>query len=86
MSAKINHLCITPMEYDAILAGLRSLQKLQDGKVVEFAEVEEIHTNSSAHGGLTAGQIDTLIEDMQCGVATTASAARARACNQQGGL
>lgn len=60
---------IESTEYDAILAGLRLLQiALESGDVgPNDGDIGDILTCGGGHAGLTVEQIETLIDDMQCG-------------------
>lgn len=60
---------ISDSEYDAILAGLRLLQAALEAGDVEpnDGDVGDILTCAGSHAGLTVEQIESLIDDMQCG-------------------
>lgn len=52
---------LSPVERDAVLAGLRLLQnELMDGDI--DTDIDMIYTNCSEHGGLPVSEIDELAE------------------------
>lgn len=60
---------LSKKQHDTVLAGLRLLQTTLDNRLVlpNDGNIGDILTDGGSHAGLTATEIDTLCEEINCG-------------------
>lgn len=60
---------LSKKQSDAILAGLRLLQASLDGGLVRpnDGDIGDILTDTGSHEGMTAAEIDSFCEEINCG-------------------